>query len=140
MITVKASATVEEDAVAQLSAPELSVRAAGVFVKRTTPIRRICCQSQAQRNQKNDKLNIYKDIGGNVTCLTDPLDSPEILQLPRLVSFLKWLKKSKTGGIYNFLARYLAENADVFTQEVSKLSDPKDYESIFEAVCWRVWQ
>ena len=140
MITVKASATVEVDAVAQVSAPELSVRAAGVFVKRTTPIRQICCQPQAQRNQKNDKLSIYKDITGNVTCLTDPLDTPEILPLPRLVAFLKWLKQSKTGGIYNFLARYLAENADVFTQEVSKLSDPKDYESIFEAVCWRVWQ
>ena len=141
MITaIKAPATAEVDAVAQVSAPELSVRAAGVFVKRTTPIRQICCQSQAQRNQKNDKLNICNDFGGNVTRLTDPLDTSEILQLPRLVSFLKWLKESKTGGIYNFLARYLAENTDVFTQEISKLSDPEDYESIFEAVCWRVWQ
>ena len=140
MITVKASATVEVGAVVQVSAPELSVKAAGVFVKRTTPIRQICCQSQAQHNHKNDKLNIYKDIAGNVTLLTDPLDTPEILQLPRLVAFLKWLKQSRTGGIYNFLARYLAENADVFTQEVSKLSDPEDHESIFEAVCWRVWQ
>lgn len=141
MITaVKASAAVKVDAVGQVSGPELSVKAAGVYVKRTTPIRQICCQPQAQRNQKSDKLSIFKDIDGNVTRLTDPLDTPEILQLPKLVCFLKWLKQSKTGGIYNFLAKYLAGNTDVFAQEVSKLSDPEDYESIFEAVCCRVWQ
>ena len=127
-----------EASVVQVSAPEPSVRVAGVFVRRATPNKQVCCQPRPQRNQKNDIFNMYKDVDGGVTRLTDPLDTRGLQELPGLVAFLRWLKKSKTVGFYNFLAKYLAENADVFMQEISKFSHPEDYRSTLEAVCRRV--
>ena len=143
MITVKASvssAEVTGAAVVQVSAPEPSVRAAGVFVRRATPNKQVCCQPRPQRNQKNDILNMYKDVDGGITRLTDPLDTRGLQELPGLVACLKWLKKSKSVGVRNFLAKYLAENTDVFMQEISKFSHPEDYGSTIEAVCGRVWR
>ena len=83
---------------------------------------------------------MYKDVDGCVTRLTDPLDTRRLRELPGLVAFLKWLKKSKTVGVYNFLAKYLAKNTDVIMQEISKFSHLEDYGLTLEAVCGRVWR
>ena len=141
MITTTTSVTVSaEDTVAQASVSEPSSRAAGVSVKRTTPIKQICCQRHPPSNWQDDKLNVCTNADGTVTCLTDPLDFTQIQALPELVTFLEWLKQNKTVGVYNFIAKYLVDNTDVFLQEVSKLSDLEDFETILEAVCRRVWQ
>lgn len=141
MITTTTSAAVaSEDTVAQASVSEPVVRTPVVSVKRTTAIKQICCQRHSPSNWKNDKPGVCTNVGKSVARLIDPLEFPHILALPELVTFLAWLKQNKTVGVYNFIAKYLVDNTDVFLQEISKLSDRKDFATILEAVCRRVWQ
>lgn len=147
MITTTTSPAVSAgDAVVQASVSEPGVRTAVVSVKRTTPIKQICCQRHAPSkrhtpsNWKNDKLSVCTNADESVARLIDPLDFTHIQELPELVTFLAWLKQNKTVGVYNFIAKYLVDNTDVFRQEISKLSDQKDFETILEVVCRRVWQ
>ncbi len=141
MITTTTSAAVSAgDTVAQTSVSGSGVRTAVVSVKRTTPIKQICCQCHTPSSWKNDKLSVCTNADESVARLIDPLDFTHIQELPELVTFLAWLKQNKTVGVYNFIAKYLVDNTDVFRQEISKLSDQKDFETILEVVCRRVWQ
>ena len=141
MITTTTSAAVSAgDTVAQTSVSGSGVRTAVVFVKRTTPIKQICCQRHTPPDWKNDKQSVCTNVDESVARLIDPLDFTHIQELPELVTFLAWLKQNKTVGVYNFIAKYLVDNTDVFRQEISKLSDQKDFETILEVVCRRVWQ
>ena len=141
MIATTTSAAVSAgDSVAQASVSEPGVRTAVVSVKRTTPIKQICCQRSTPSNWKDDKFCVRKNADESVTRLIDPLDFTHVQELPELVTFLAWLKLNKTVGVYNFIAKYLVDNTDVFRQEISKLPDQEDFETILEAVCRRVWQ
>lgn len=140
MITTASAVVSAEDTVKQASVSEPTVRTAVVSVKRTTPIKQICCQRHPPSNWKDDRLNVCTNADESVARLTGPLDFTQIQELPELGIFLAWLKQNKTVGVYNFIAKYLVDHTDVFLQEISKLSDREDFETILEAVCRRVWQ
>ena len=138
--TTSSTAVPAGNTVAQASVSQPAVKTAVVSVKRTTPIKRICCQHHPPSNWKDDKLTVCTNANESLARSIDPLDFAHIQQLPELVTFFAWLKQNKTVGVYNFITKYLVDHTDVFRQEISKLSDREDFETILEAVCRRVWQ
>ena len=138
--TTSSTAVAAKDAVAQASVSEPAVRTAVVSVKRTRPIKQICCQRHSPSNLRDDKFSVCTNADESIARLTDPLVFTLLQEVPELGTFLAWLKQNKTVGVYNFIVKYLVDHTDVFQQEISKLSDREDFETILEAVCRRVWQ
>lgn len=124
----------------QADQPAESVK--GIFVKRTKPLRHICCTPDTHHNQGSNKTVVHYEISGHKAnkTMTNPLQAPGVRETPGLLPFLEWLKQNHTETLYNCLAHYLVYNTTHFAETRCQLPDPENPHSVFEAVARQLFQ
>lgn len=108
----------------------------GVFIKRISPPRHICCAPGTRHPQENNKSVAHYEISDHKASNTiaTPLQAPLVQETPGLPTFMEWLRQNHTETLYNCLADQLVNNPTCFTEARGQLPDPENQQSVFEAV------